>query len=147
MLVHRTQGHCEAPRPALVKTTQRSAGRRALANAIAQGHTRYTHLDAPQLLKHALGFVRARGSRFQLWYIYFDLAGPVGDAHRTEIDRFAGAVGAELRFRASSYQQLIRSMDRLARRDDGAYVEYLRSRYLSELSGTADSIGVTAVVT
>lgn len=104
------------------------AGCQALANDLRE-RAPFRYLDAPQLLKHALGIARKKSGTYELHYIYFDWDGPEGRVHSAEVARFENLVGQEIRFRALSYQQLFRRLDRTARPDDAAYLEYLHTRY------------------
>lgn len=93
------------------------------------GSLHFRHLDAPQLVKHALGLASHCGSNFRLLYVYFDSAGREGVTHKDEIMVFSGRLKAELGFRAFSYQELIAKL----RSCPGApkqYLEYLCARYL-----------------
>jgi hypothetical protein len=45
------------------------------------------------------------------------------------VTRFRELVGPEIRFRALTYQQLFKRLDKLVRPDDAAYLEYLHARY------------------
>jgi hypothetical protein len=107
-----------------------------LACAIRDGNALFRLLDAPQLLKHALGLAReAYGSRasFELFYVYYDWGCVSQDAHRREIDAFARAVGDELRFRAMSYQEIVRQLAAaLTSSGEQSYLAYLVERYFSE---------------
>lgn len=99
----------------------------ALAADLADGVTHFRFLDAPQLLKHALGLAQDRRT-FSIRYVYFDSASDEGRMHRDEIADFAKRVGAELRFDATSYQSFYRallSVDGV----DHRYLEYLDGRY------------------
>ena len=87
------------------------------------------HLDAPQMLKHALGLATHNPAGFRLFYIYFDSAGSRGDVHRAELAEFSAAVGSELGFHAISYQDLIRSLVVLQAGSE-PYRDYLQRRYL-----------------
>jgi hypothetical protein len=100
-----------------------------LAEKMQQSEVVFRHLDAPQLLKHALGLATSIGNKFCLFYVYFDYKGNVGEIHRQEIQQFSGMVGGELAFKALSYQTLI---GRLVANKAGsdAYRSYLRNRYL-----------------
>lgn len=100
----------------------------ALANELRE-HTSFKFLDVPQLLKHALGLARKESGSFELHYIYFDWDCPEGKIHSAEVTRFENLVGQEIRFRALTYQQLFKRLERMARPDDAAYLEYLRARY------------------
>jgi hypothetical protein len=101
-----------------------------LAADLQSGAERCRHLHAAQLLKQALGLAIAAPGRFAVHYLYYDWPGRESAVHRAELERFAARVGAELRFQASTYQELYRGL----RRIDGvepAYLEYLRARYFS----------------
>jgi hypothetical protein len=103
-----------------------------LAQDVQVGTEPFVHLDAPQLLKHALGLAKQTGQRFSLCYLYYDWPSAESEIHHLEIARFAGRVGSELRFRTIAYQDLFR---RLAQRCDPCnkdYIEYLRNRYFKD---------------
>jgi hypothetical protein len=89
----------------------------------------FKFLDAPQLLKHALGLVRKRTGNYELYYIYFDWQCPEGKIHADEVARFGDLVGKEIKFRALTYQELFKRLDRSATLDDAVYLEYLHARY------------------
>ena len=110
-----------------------------LADGLRSGSERFKHLHAAQLLKHALGLARATrsgdaaGARrevpaSELRYLYYEWPSGPAAAHRGELERFAERVGAEIRFSASTYQDLYRAL-RADARVDRAYLEYLRARY------------------
>jgi hypothetical protein len=89
----------------------------------------FKFLDAPLLLKHALGLARKKGGTYELYYIYFDWNCPEGAIHADELTRFGNIVGKEIRFRTMTYQELFKRLDHTARPDDAAYLDYLRARY------------------
>jgi len=89
----------------------------------------FKYLDAPQLLKHALGIGRTRRGRHELWYMYFDWNCPESELHELELARFSELVGSEIRFRAMTYQQLFKRLSRTVTPRDAAYMDYLTGRY------------------
>ena len=91
----------------------------------------FLHFDAPQMLKHALGLATQLGSRFSLWYVYFDCECPESDIHKAEIRRFADRVGAEIRFKALAYQELFRRLESAGSSIDREYISYLQRRYFA----------------
>ena len=91
----------------------------------------FKYLDAPQLLKHALGIGRTKRGHHELWYMYFDWKCPEGDQHAAELVRFSELVGSEIRFRALTYQQLFKRLASTVTRRDAAYMDYLTGRYAS----------------
>lgn len=99
-----------------------------LAGQIRKGDTLFRYLDAPQLLKHALGLVTQLGRQFSLWYIYMDWLGKDAEAHSQEIDLFAEIVGEELNFRVLTYQEILAALRRDSRVDRD-YLDYLEKRY------------------
>lgn len=99
-----------------------------LANLIQSGEERFVHLDANQLLKHALGLANQLGQNFELHYLYFDAPGIESEKHSAEVDRFKSYVGDELRFKAISYQQLFQSLSTDSKLDK-QYLDYLSRRY------------------
>jgi hypothetical protein len=123
-----------------------------LAEDLRAGRERFKHLHAAQLLKHALGLARqkhgsaaaagrgagaaprevAAQSTHELRYLYHEWPRAPAVVHRAELERFAAYVGAEIRFSASTYQDLYRALAADAR-VDRAYLEYLRVRYFRGL--------------
>lgn len=101
-----------------------------LAAAIAAGAETFLQLDAPQLLKHALGLGTSAARPFALMYLYHDYANTaaMADRHREEIARFTGLVDDRLGFAAMSYQQLIAGLAATPGVDSD-YVHYLQERY------------------
>jgi len=100
-----------------------------LANDIQSKALTFRHLDAPQLMKHALGLATHQGSAFRLYYIYFDAEGNEATAHRLEISTFSERLSSELGFKAISYQNLLMKMQKCSG-VPSAYLEYLCGRYL-----------------
>lgn len=88
----------------------------------------FRHLDAPQLMKHALGLATHCGQKFKLLYVYFGSSGREAEDHQKEIGGFKERLKSELGFDAFSYQELIVRLESIV----GApapYLEYLRTRY------------------
>jgi hypothetical protein len=100
-----------------------------LAADMRQKREHFTYLDAPQLLKHALGLATQQGQRFDLYYLYFEWRGPESAKHRAEIERFSERVGTELRFRSFTYQELFHQLQ--GRLVEPSYINYLRERYFA----------------
>lgn len=100
--------------------------------AIANGSREiapFKYLDAPLLLKHALGIARRKTGTYEMLYIYFDWSCPEGAIHADEVARFGNIVGSEIRFRTMTYQELFKRLDHTGRPDDVVYLDYLRARY------------------
>jgi hypothetical protein len=100
-----------------------------LVEAVHAGDEVFRFLDAPQLLKHALGLAVQCEAGFSLLYLYLDWPGPESAVHRQEIRRFANAVDPGLQFRALSYQDLVSSLDSQTG-VNASYLNYLRNRYV-----------------
>ena len=98
-----------------------------LAFDIQSGRERFNYLNAPQLLKHALGLALGRGVT-SLVYLYYDWNGREANVHRSEIARFAAAVGSEVDLRVITYQALFETL-RLAGDASPGYCSYLAGRY------------------
>ena len=109
-------------------TLQKRPNCQALAIAFREAAP-FKFLDAPQLLKHALGLAREKTGTYELYYIYFDWKCPEGKIHADEVARFGDLVGEEIRFRAITYQNLFERLNMTCRQEDAAYLEYLRQRY------------------
>lgn len=101
-----------------------------LAEAIYNGEETFVYLNAPQLLKHALGMATKLGNRFSLIYIYFDWDSAESALHRQEIDRFAALIDEVLGFKAMSYQKLFSTMSTIGNVDQ-EYMSYLNQRYFN----------------
>lgn len=101
-----------------------------LAEDIQAKREHFMYLDAPQLLKHALGLSTQLGRNFDLYYLYFNSPGPESTGHEEEIARFESRVGKELRFKSFTYQELFRRLE--AMEVDADYMAYLRARYFQD---------------
>lgn len=100
-----------------------------LAERLSRGEKLFHHLDAPQLLKHAIGMKQAHptGTLTLLW---FDLVHAEGCALRREIQKFEKLVDVELGFNVIRHQtvfQRLRSEAQAAPR----FLSYLELRYFS----------------
>lgn len=103
-----------------------------LAQDIQDRRQVFEHLDAPQLLKHALGLANQTGEGFSLGYLYFDWGGDEGESHRREIEQFRRRVGDEIRFTPMSYQTLFRRLTTTCGSAHIEYLTYLRERYFGD---------------
>ncbi len=94
----------------------------------------YQFLDAAQLIKHALGLMRAAAKPTTLLYLYWEPmdAGlsPLFDRHRAEIADFADRVaGSSLKFTSMSYPELWDAWDETGDPFLRGQVAALRARY------------------
>jgi hypothetical protein len=103
-----------------------------LAEAMRDGQTAFEYLDAPQLLKHALGMATSKGSRFSLSYLYYDWDVPQAQQHREELDEFADLVDPGLGFHALTYQDLFSRLEAVCGDRQDPYIQYLQARYFRE---------------
>jgi hypothetical protein len=110
-----------------------------LARDIQDRREVFEHLDAPQLLKHALGLANRIRDGFSLGYMYFDWDCDEGEIHRREIERFNCRVEADICFLPLSYQKLFERMTQTSKSEHAEYLAYLRERYFSELLQLNDS--------
>lgn len=101
----------------------------SLANGMQAGEVVFEYLDAPQLLKHALGLATHLGGRFSLHYFYYDWPGAGSQQHQAEIRKFAALVDAGLAFTAASYQELFVWLQDAAAGEHATYLGYLHQRY------------------
>jgi hypothetical protein len=83
-----------------------------VAEAIASGELQFAHVDALQLLKHALGLRACFGEKASLAYVYLERTGEVGTAHMRELDTFTSALSPELAFRSWTYQEIFAGLRR-----------------------------------
>lgn len=94
------------------------------------GRQRFEYVDPRQLLKHALGLATQHGGEFSLYYLYYDWDGARPEAHRQEVEVFASRVGAEIGFKALTYQEVYERLE-----DSGdaeaEYLDYLGARYFT----------------
>jgi hypothetical protein len=110
-------------------------GSATLVLRLQRGEVHYKHLDAPQLLKHALGLQTQHPGRFSLIYVYMDVAGTPELKHREEVTAFSDAIAGDFPFMALSYAQLIASLRSLAGPPHDAYFQYLHVRYGLDAAG------------
>lgn len=100
-----------------------------LAHEIHVGERRFASLNAPQLLKHALGLAGEGSRRFCLFYLFYDIDGPESSGHREELVEFAEAVAGDSDFRWMTYQTFFARLSSRVNASDAPYVNYLRDRY------------------
>ena len=98
----------------------------AMRDADKEGRNMFRHLDAPQLLKHALG-LGVNLPRFSLGYVYYDAPGDEARAHQHEIKEFQSRVGPELGFTAMTYQRVFTRLKENGR-GHSEYLDYLEGR-------------------
>lgn len=101
----------------------------ALATALQKGELAFRHLDAAQLLKHALGLQTNHPGRFTLVYLYADREAPEAKQHRREIDEFGAAIQGDFPFVPLSYTKFLKRLRGLSSGEHSAYFEYIAERY------------------
>lgn len=101
-----------------------------LAQDIHARAKHFRYLDAPQLLKHALGLAVSKRT-FALFYLYYDCACPEAELHWAEIQDFQRGVGEDFPFHVGTYQQVYKRIREQAADSDAAYLAYLDARYFS----------------
>jgi hypothetical protein len=111
-----------------------------LARLLQSGHLAYRYLDAAQLLKHTLGLA-STGSRFELYYLYFDAPGKERDVHSAEIRDFRSRLGADLPFHVGTYQSVLDKLRVMVPTAD-AHLRYLEARYMSSHSAPAMRLAI-----
>ena len=105
-------------------------GCQAVAQRLHAHELHFRFLDAPQLLKHALGIV-CTGKKFELFYLYYDWQIPEATVHRREVAQFSALIGQDFPFHSGTYQEVFQRIQSAARQDDAPYVDYLEKRYFS----------------
>jgi hypothetical protein len=102
----------------------------ALAEELQDGRERLKLLNAPQLLKHALGLANNRLRTSALVYLYYERPGREATKHREELDRVAARLSPEIELRISAYQALFGAL-RDAPGVERDYLDYLARRYFA----------------
>ena len=102
----------------------------ALAEELQDGRERTKHLNAPQLLKHALGLAVNGLRASTLVYLYYDRPGKESATHRGELERIAARLAPEVDVRVTTYQALFGAL-RATPGLDRDYVDYLARRYFA----------------
>lgn len=101
-----------------------------LARDLQSRPDRFQYLNAPQNLKHILALSKAAVDQFRLLYLFYDVEGPAGDAHRAEAKEFKNAVDGEVNFEWMTYQLLVQRLrERSGDSAHNGYFDYLRVRY------------------
>lgn len=105
---------------------------RLLAESISPSDDQFQYLDPAQLIKHILGLKREFGKGgFRLLYLWYDVFGKEGAAHRKEIENFSRfTISDGIKLHSMSYQELIVKLAREYRLDHPEYIIYLTERYL-----------------
>lgn len=106
-----------------------------LAEDISNGLAyKFKHLNAPQLLNHALGLSRMHSNHSHMLYLYFDIEGSaISEEHLKEIVKFKKTLNGELSFRAITYQDLNKPIRNNDYKIDDDYLIYLNQRYFVNL--------------
>ena len=102
----------------------------ALAEELQHGRERPRYLNAPQLLKHALGLAVNGLRTSTLVYLYYDRPGREAARHRAEADSFAAHLKGEIDLRVATYQSLFDAL-RAFPELDRDYLDYLAHRYFA----------------
>ena len=102
----------------------------ALAEDLQAGRERLKHLNAPQLLKHALGLAVNGLRTSALVYLYYDRPGRDSATHRAELARIVARLEAEIDLRVTTYQELFGVLSATPGLDR-EYVDYLKQRYFA----------------
>jgi len=102
----------------------------ALAEDLQAGRERMKYLNAPQILKHALGLRNNGLATSALVYLYYDRPAREGAQHRAELERVRERVGGEIRLHVSTYQALFSALAAMPDLERG-YVDYLAQRYFN----------------
>ena len=101
----------------------------ALAAALQAGAEAFRHLDAAQLLKHALGLQVTRPGRFTLCYLYVDDDDLEAELHRDEIAKFGASVVGDFPFVPLSYTTFLKRLQAVVGEGHDAYFAYISARY------------------
>jgi len=102
-----------------------------LGNEISPDNNKFKYLDAAQLIKHILGLKEQCGKTgFTLLYLWYDVIGKDGAAHREEIEQFAEIANDDIKFRHITYQEVIVKLSKEFYDGNEDYVDYLSERYL-----------------
>jgi hypothetical protein len=102
----------------------------ALAEELQDGRERPRYLNAPQLLKHALGLAVNGLRTSTLVYLYYDGRGREAARHRAEVDSFAARLKGEVDLRVATYQSIFDAL-RAFPELDRDYLDYLARRYFA----------------
>lgn len=100
----------------------------ALAEDLQAGRERCKYLNAPQLLKHALGVRKLGRRRTVVVYLYYEWPGREAEVHRIELERVRQRLATEVDLRVLTYQHLDASL-RAVPGVDRDYLDYLAERY------------------
>lgn len=105
-------------------------GCQRVAERLRIGKHDFTVLDVAQLLKHMLALART-GKQWTLCCLWYEVPGPVADAHRTDLRTFAAQIGTDANhFMARTYQELFVRMETVVAVEGAPYMAYLRDRYV-----------------
>jgi hypothetical protein len=86
----------------------------ALATALQEREITFRHLDAAQLLKHALGLHNRYQGSFTLVYLYANQDAPEAEQHRNEIITFGSSIDGDFPFVAVSYNTFLKKLHLLS---------------------------------
>jgi hypothetical protein len=103
-----------------------------LAKTICPNDNFFTYLHAAQLIKHILGLKSEFGKNgFRIMYLWYDVLGHEGAAHRDEVSAFADIILSDgIKFHSMTYQELILNLSNQHKLEHRRYTKYLTERYL-----------------
>lgn len=109
-----------------------------LAKKLSQNKEEFHYLDVAQLIKHILGlnanFPRKQErltTNYELLYLWYDVLGDEGVGHRAEVEKFAAIAKSDgVKFRHTTYQEVITKLFTEYREGNEEYIDYLTERYL-----------------
>jgi hypothetical protein len=107
-----------------------------LAEELHSGRIQFRYLDAPQLLKHALGLATQHPGSFELYYLFFDCPGLESEVHCSEVRRFTALVGSDFHFHWNNYQEVLKQLWDSDDASNTSYLAYHAERYFSEKLST-----------
>lgn len=112
-----------------------------LAKEISPNDNKFQYLDAAQLIKHVLGLTKSCANKnkpdsrlkhgFRLLYLWYDVIGKDGVAHRKEIEQFEEIAQKDnVKFSHITYQEVIIKLAKEFYQKNEIYCNYLTDRYL-----------------
>jgi hypothetical protein len=102
----------------------------SLAEDLQSGGERLRFLNAPQILKHALGLAVNGLKTSTLVYLYYDRPAKESVRHRAEVEHVAARLAGEIDLRVATYQSLFDAL-RASPTLERGYVDYLARRYFA----------------
>lgn len=103
-----------------------------LAKEIYNNEYEYFYFDAPQIIKHFLGYKTEYNDikgKIKLIYLWYDFKSEESKIHKKEISHFVERLNNSIELKIMTYQELFQKVKILCKNKHNKYIKYSEKRY------------------